>query len=337
MTATYLSTQGQRLAREAAEAAEVRDMLTHPDVVALRVDKVRALADRLIWVGIVIGLLFTLINVQTFAAQRAAALSLPWWGAWFLDPAVSVILLGVLIADSVISQWQIETGWRVHVAKWLLLAATYTMNTWDAWATHWWAGAALHSVPPLAVFAAAECRTAIQDKLSACIHKAHAYASRRAEEKAAADLARQAREQERRDEQARADLGKDRRAEMERLLHDAEVAAAQSRINALAAPAATAAVEPAVEPAVATAQVGGRQPRPKTGKTRGRKPALDLAVLVRHAQPLLDQTPELGSRELANQLGVAMNIEVPRYWAQKAKDKVTEEAAERAPLHAVAR
>lgn len=47
-------TSGQRLARDAAEAAEVRAYQTDPDVIALRVERVRAQVDRLCWAGIVL-------------------------------------------------------------------------------------------------------------------------------------------------------------------------------------------------------------------------------------------------------------------------------------------
>jgi hypothetical protein len=50
------TTRVQRLARDAAEAAQVRVYLTHPDVVALRVERVRTQVDRLCWAGIVLGL-----------------------------------------------------------------------------------------------------------------------------------------------------------------------------------------------------------------------------------------------------------------------------------------
>ncbi|MBV9010658.1 MAG: hypothetical protein JO272_01185 [Pseudonocardiales bacterium] len=179
-----MSTLTQRLAAEAAEAARVRDALTHPDVVALRVDRVRLLADRFIWSGIAVGLLFTMINVQVFAAQDAERFSLGWWGAWFLDPAVTVILLGVLIAEGVTSRWQVHMGAWARGAKWSLLAATYVMNTWQAWDAGWWAGVVLHSVPPLAVFVGAECRTGIQDKLTECVHAARAHATHRTEQAA---------------------------------------------------------------------------------------------------------------------------------------------------------
>lgn len=179
--------RGQQLAAEAAEAAEVRDALTHPDVVALRVEKVRTAVDRFIWTGMVLGLLFTMTNVQQFTAHTTQADpgGLGWWAAWLLDPTVSVILLGVLIAEREVSRWRIPVGPWARAAKWSLLAATYVMNTWESYAAGNIAGIVLHSVPPLAVFMGAEAVTDCQDKLTEAVERAHAYATQRAERKAA--------------------------------------------------------------------------------------------------------------------------------------------------------
>ena len=57
-------TQGQRLAAEARAAAEVRGYRTDPDVVALRVEQARTVVEWFIWTGMILGLLFTMTNVQ---------------------------------------------------------------------------------------------------------------------------------------------------------------------------------------------------------------------------------------------------------------------------------
>lgn len=156
----------QRLAREAADAAEVRAFQTHPDVIALRVERARTEVDRLCWTGIGLGLAFTMANVQHFAATDAAAWSLPWLMAWLLDPTVSLVLLAILRAEQVTARWQVRTGPWVRCAKWLALGATYVMNTWSSYAARSLAGVVLHSVPPLIVFAAAEAITDLRDKLT---------------------------------------------------------------------------------------------------------------------------------------------------------------------------
>ena len=162
-------TPGQRLAAQAAEAAEVRTWQTHPDVVALQVERTRTLVDRLMWGGIVSGLAFTMVNVQQFAARTTGAApgTLGWWAAWLLDPTVAAILLGILIAERRVAPGQIKLDRITRVAKWVLLGATYVMNTWESYATGSVAGVVLHSVPPLVVFLAAEVLPGLHERLTA--------------------------------------------------------------------------------------------------------------------------------------------------------------------------
>ncbi|MBB3053096.1 hypothetical protein FHS23_004139 [Prauserella isguenensis] len=160
------------LVRDAADAAELRAHQTDPDVVALRVERVRTQVDRLCWAGIVLGLAFTMTNVQSFAAGDAGAWSLPWLAAWLLDPTVSLVLLAILRAEQVTARYQIATGPWVRRAKWFTLSATYVMNTWEAYANGSPAGIVLHSVPPLLVFVAAEAVTDLRDKLTDAVNAA---------------------------------------------------------------------------------------------------------------------------------------------------------------------
>ncbi|MCG8926157.1 hypothetical protein [Lentzea sp. CC55] len=169
----------ERLAADAAEAAELRAYATHPDVIALRVEKVRAQVDRLCWAGIVLGLGFTMTNVQSFAAAGTPAWSLPWLAAWLLDPTVSLVLLAILRAEQVTARYQVRTGAWTRRAKWFTLAATYVMNTWHSWATGSVSGVVLHSVPPLVVFVAAEAVTDLRDKLTEAVSAAFTEASAR--------------------------------------------------------------------------------------------------------------------------------------------------------------
>ncbi|WP_231949740.1 hypothetical protein [Alloactinosynnema sp. L-07] len=168
--------QLDRLAAEARQAAKVRAYQTHPDVVALRVEQIRAQVDRLCWAGIVLGLAFTMTNVQRFAAGSAVAWSLPWLTAWLLDPMVSLVLLAILRAEQVTARYRVATGAWVRRAKWFTLAATYVMNTWESWVAGSVSGVVLHSVPPLVVFTAAEAVTDLRDKLTAAVAAAFAEA-----------------------------------------------------------------------------------------------------------------------------------------------------------------
>jgi hypothetical protein len=131
---TTTETRVQRLARDAAEAAEVRAYQTDPDVVALRIERVRRQVDWMCWSGIVLGLAFTMTNVQSFASAGTSSWSLPWVAAWVLDPTVSLVLLAILRAEQVTARYQVRTGGWVRRAKWFTLAATYVMNTWTSFA-----------------------------------------------------------------------------------------------------------------------------------------------------------------------------------------------------------
>ena len=123
--------------------------------------------DRLCWTGILMGLAFTMSNVQSFAAAGARVWSVPWWAAWLLDPMVSLVLLAILRAEQVTARCGVRTGGWVRGAKWFTLAATYVMNTWSAFTAGSLALVVLHSVPPLVVFVAAEAVTELRNKLAA--------------------------------------------------------------------------------------------------------------------------------------------------------------------------
>ncbi|WP_199444083.1 hypothetical protein [Umezawaea beigongshangensis] len=132
-------------------------------------ERVARQVDRLCWTGILLGLAFTMTNVQQFAAAGAPAWSLVWCAAWLLDPMVSLVLLAILRAEQVTARHGVRMGGWVRAAKWFTLAATYVMNTWSAFAVGSAASVVLHSVPPLVVFVAAEAVTELRDKLGAVV------------------------------------------------------------------------------------------------------------------------------------------------------------------------
>ena len=169
-------TPAQKLAQDATDAAEVRAYLTHPDVVALRIERVRSQVDRMCWTGIGLGLAFTMANVQGFASAGCPAWSMAWLAAWVLDPTVSLILIAILRAEQVTARYRVRTGPWVRRAKWLTLGATYAMNTWASYAAGSLASIVLHSVPPLVVFVAAEAITDLRDKLTEAVSLAYAEA-----------------------------------------------------------------------------------------------------------------------------------------------------------------
>ncbi len=71
------------------ERIEIRALATDPDVVALRVERIRSQVDVGAWISTGLRLAFTAVNVQTFAAAGAPAGSPGWLVAWLLDPMVA--------------------------------------------------------------------------------------------------------------------------------------------------------------------------------------------------------------------------------------------------------
>jgi hypothetical protein len=179
-----------KLRASASEASQVRVLSTHPDVVALRVESVRTQVDRCMWVGIVLGLAFTMVNVQAFAAQGAVLWSLPWFAAWLLDPMVSLVLIAVLRAEQITARYQVSdhTRW-IGRTKRFAFAATYAMNTWASFGHGDVAGIVLHSVPPLLVFCAAETAPVLRDRLTEAVLRAEQAAALAAPEEASHRLA----------------------------------------------------------------------------------------------------------------------------------------------------
>lgn len=185
---TSQSNKAAKLAAAARSAAEVRAYQVDPDVVALRVERVRAWVDRLIWTGLILGLLFTMANVAAFAAQGTRApwsdnedASVTWVTAWLLDPMVSLVLIGVLMGEQVINRYELKAGGWVRATKWVALGCTYSMNTWSSWEAQDPAAILLHSVPVVIVFCAAEAVVSIRQRITEAVDKAYGEAVKRAE------------------------------------------------------------------------------------------------------------------------------------------------------------
>lgn len=172
------------LTRAAREASEVRGYQTDPDVVALRIERIRGWCDRLVWAGIILGLLFTCANVQHFAAGTHAhtpwtpgawkdGTAIDWIIAWSLDPMVSLVLIGVLMGEQVINRHGITAGGWVRITKWVALGCTYSMNTWAAWDSKDPASILLHSVPPVIVVCATEAIPTLRRQITEAVMKAY--------------------------------------------------------------------------------------------------------------------------------------------------------------------
>lgn len=143
-----------------------------PDDVAAAAERARRTVDIATWVAVGLGLAFTAVNVQAFAAGGAPVGSPGWSVAWLLDPMVSILLLAVVRAEQVTARWQLPMPWQVWAVKWAAFAATYAMNTWSAWRDGVPSSVVLHSVPPVFVLLAAEVAPALRDRLSEAVARA---------------------------------------------------------------------------------------------------------------------------------------------------------------------
>jgi hypothetical protein len=83
---------------------------------------------------------------------------------------VALVLLAVIRAEQVTARQQLRPSTWARVTKWAAFAATYVMNTWEAWGLHGGppspAGVVVHSVPPLLVLLAAEAGPQLREQLA---------------------------------------------------------------------------------------------------------------------------------------------------------------------------
>jgi hypothetical protein len=124
------------------------------------------------------------VNVQQFYAAGSKDYGPAWWVAWVVDPAIAMFLIAMLVAEQVLSRYQIKSGGWVRALKWGAFAATYAMNTWSAWAQFDIPAIVKHSIPPLLVVLAAEAVTQARHGLSKAIQAAHDQARQRLADRA---------------------------------------------------------------------------------------------------------------------------------------------------------
>jgi hypothetical protein len=103
----------------------------------------------------VLALVFTMVNVQQFAAAGAPAGSFQWFIAWLLDPMASITLGTAIVWRSVLADHNRNEPW-LNATMWYAGIATYVMNTWASWADGSPSGVVLHSVAPGLILLLAE-------------------------------------------------------------------------------------------------------------------------------------------------------------------------------------
>ncbi|MGI5523585.1 hypothetical protein ACQEUX_22015 [Micromonospora sp. CA-259024] len=167
----------QEWTAKAAEARQLRRLLMDPDVQAVRLMRQRARWTAMAWSALLFALAFTMVNVQRFAAGHAEPWSPTWLVAWLVDPAFSILLVGLLIARGQLS----AVGRSVHErtvrkVEYGLLASTAAMNVMPSLTEAYPGGlpeqgmqVLLHLLIPGLAFASALVITLVQDHFSAAI------------------------------------------------------------------------------------------------------------------------------------------------------------------------
>lgn len=263
-----VQTKAQRLRAQAVEAAEVREALEDPNVVALMVERVRKIGGTFIWAGIGIFAVFTIITVHQFVARNDETMSLEWFGAWFLEPGLISGLLGILIWEGVTSKWRVPTGPWTRIAKWGLLASTLTMNVWMAVKHGDLGGFVAHTVPPVGIVLLTEARIEGLDKLAECVQRAHAAAAQRRQERIA-EQARLAEDAARAKDTDRADRLADAQT-------DTRIEVLRSEAGATVAENVTRAASARTGPVVFGGTGSDRSgPTPQAGPERSLRPVRD--------------------------------------------------------------
>lgn len=162
----------RKLAAHAAEARQLRALHVQPDIRAVLLMRQRRNWTLFASLALFGALASTAVNVQRFASGDAPLWTVPWLAGWLVDPAFSVLLVGILVARGNLSAVRHKvTDAMVLLVEYGLLAAVLVMNvTPEMEAARVDAGqVVLHALLPLLGFGAASVITRIQDRFAAAI------------------------------------------------------------------------------------------------------------------------------------------------------------------------
>lgn len=114
---------------------------------------------------LILALLFTMVNVQTFAAAGHPVASFQWWIAWLLDPMASITLGTAIVFEGLLAGYGRTVGW-LTATKWYAGGCTWAMNIWVPLTSGSLAGVLLHSVAPGLVLLLAEAAPRVRRHLA---------------------------------------------------------------------------------------------------------------------------------------------------------------------------
>lgn len=107
-------------------------------------------------VVLVLALVFTMVNVQQFAAQGQPVRSFEWWISWLLDPMASLTMAAAIVFEGLLADYgKPKVPWLI-ATKWYAGIATWGMNIWTSLVDTIPSGMLLHSVAPGLVLLLAE-------------------------------------------------------------------------------------------------------------------------------------------------------------------------------------
>lgn len=140
------------------------------DPVGRRVDaawvaRMGAGGARVLGLVLVLALVFTMVNVQQFAAAGESLGSFQWWIAWLLDPMASITMGAAIVYEGLLADFGRTVGW-LAATKWYAGIATWAMNIWVSLVGVVPSGVLLHSVAPGLVLLLAEAAPRVRAHLA---------------------------------------------------------------------------------------------------------------------------------------------------------------------------
>jgi hypothetical protein len=121
---------------------------------------------------LILALLFTMVNVQTFAASGQPVGSVQWWIAWLLDPMASITLGTAIVFEGLLAGYGRTVGW-LTATKWYAGGCTWAMNIWVSMTSGSLAGVLLHSVAPGLVLLLAEAAPRVRRHMAEIVTELH--------------------------------------------------------------------------------------------------------------------------------------------------------------------
>lgn len=103
---------------------------------------------RVLAIVMTLALVFTMVNVQQFAAQGHLEFGVQWWIAWLLDPMASLTMVAAIVYEGLLSDYGKPRVVWLEITKWYAGIGTWGMNIWSSAASSSWHGVWLHSIAP---------------------------------------------------------------------------------------------------------------------------------------------------------------------------------------------